>query len=118
MLGYWNREEDTKKVIRDGWLHTGDIGEIDSIDGYLKITDRKKDIIVSAGGDNISPAKIENLLSNSPAIDQCMVYGDGKNYLVALVVPSKDFKGNKDKISTQIKYINDKLTAVEKIIRE
>jgi len=115
MLGYWNREEDTKKVIRDGWLHTGDIGEIDPIDGYLKITDRKKDIIVSAGGDNISPAKIENLLSNSPAIDQCMVYGDGKNYLVALVVPSKDFKGNKDKISTEIKYINDKLTAVEKI---
>jgi len=115
MLGYWNREEDTKKTIRDGWLHTGDIGEIDPIDGYLKITDRKKDIIVSAGGDNISPAKIENLLSNSPAIDQCMIYGDGKNYLIALVVPSKDFKGNKDKISAEIKHINDKLTTIERI---
>jgi|TARA_B100000315_G_scaffold36301_1_gene31024 long-chain acyl-CoA synthetase len=115
MLGYWNNEEATKNVIRNGWLHTGDIGEIDPIDGYLKITDRKKDIIVNAGGDNISPAKIENLLSNSPTIDQCMVYGDGKNYLIALVVPSKDFKDNKDKISSEINRVNEKLTTVERI---
>ncbi len=80
MLGYWNRKEDTEKAIKNGWLYTGDIGEIDPKDGYLKITDRKKDIIVSVGGDNISPAKIENQLTNSPAIDQCMVYGDGKKY--------------------------------------
>ena len=66
-------------------LTTGDIGEIDPNDGYLKITDRKKDIIVSAGGDNISPAKIENMITNEPEIDQCMVYGDKKNYLVALI---------------------------------
>ena len=78
MLGYWNNEKETKKVIRDGWLYTGDIGELDPKDGYLKITDRKKDIIVSSGGDNISPAKIENLLSNSEAIDQCVVFGDKK----------------------------------------
>ena len=79
-------------------LYTGDIGEINpSKDGYLKITDRKKDIIVSAGGDNISPAKIENQLSNSPEIDQCMVYGDGKSYLVALIVPNKEF-ANQDRI--------------------
>ncbi len=90
MLGYWNKEEETKKVIIDGWLHTGDIGEINIDDGYLKITDRKKDIIVSAGGDNISPAKIENMINNEPEIDQCMVYGDKKNYLVALIVPNKD----------------------------
>ncbi len=98
MLGYWNNKEDTNKVLKDGWLHTGDIGEIDS-DGYLKITDRKKDIIVSAGGDNISPAKIENQLINSEAIDQCMVYGDGKNYLIALIVPNKDFKEQNEKIN-------------------
>ena len=95
MLGYWNKEEETKKVIIDGWLHTGDIGEIDVEDGYLKITDRKKDIIVSAGGDNISPAKIENMITNEPEIEQCMVYGDKKNYLVALVVPNKDFLNEK-----------------------
>ena len=115
MLGYWNKKEETKKVIRDGWLYTGDIGELDSQDGYLKITDRKKDIIVSAGGDNISPAKIENQLSNSPAIDQCMVYGDGKNYLVALIVPSKEFKENKEKINEIVNEINKNLTLVEKI---
>ena len=114
MLGYWNRKEDTNKVIKDGWLYTGDIGEID-VDGYLKITDRKKDIIVSAGGDNISPAKIENQLSNSVAIDQSMVYGDGKNYLVALIVPSKEFKGNKDKINELVNKINENLTLVEKV---
>jgi long-chain acyl-CoA synthetase len=91
MLGYWNKKEETDEVLIDGWLHTGDIGEIDPEDGYLKITDRKKDIIVSAGGDNISPAKIENMITNEPEIDQCMVYGDKKNYLVALIVPSKDF---------------------------
>ena len=115
MLGYWNRKEDTEKVIKDGWLYTGDIGEIDPKDGYLKITDRKKDIIVSAGGDNISPAKIENQLSNSPAIDQAMVYGDGKNYLVAIIVPSKEFINQKDKINEIVNKINNNLTLVEKI---
>lgn len=115
MLGYWNKEEETKKVIKDGWLYTGDIGEIDPNDGYLKITDRKKDIIVSAGGDNISPAKIENQLSNSPAIDQCMVYGDGKNYLVALIVPNKEFKEQKEKINEIVNEINNNLTLIEKI---
>lgn len=115
MLGYWNNKEDTDKVLKDGWLYTGDIGEIDSQDGYLKITDRKKDIIVSTGGDNISPAKIENQLSNSPAIDQSMVYGDGKNYLVALIVPSKEFKENKEKINEIVNEINKNLTLVEKI---
>jgi len=115
MLGYWNKKEETAKVIKDGWLHTGDIGEIDPEDGYLKITDRKKDIIVSAGGDNISPAKIENQLSNSPAIDQCVVYGDGKNYLVALIVPNKEFKEQKEKMKEIINKVNKNLTPVEKI---
>jgi len=115
MLGYWNRKEDTEKVIKDGWLHTGDLGAINPEDGYLKITDRKKDIIVSAGGDNISPAKIENQLSNFLEIDQCMVYGDGKNYLVVLIVPNKEFKGQKEKISEIINKTNKNLTLVEKI---
>ena len=97
--GTGTRQRKTKEVIIDGWLHTGDIGEIDPEDGYLKITDRKKDIIVSAGGDNISPAKIENMITNESEIDQCMVYGDKKNYLVALIVPSIDFLKEKDKIN-------------------
>ena len=115
MLGYWNKKEETEKVIINGWLHTGDIGEIDPNDGYLKITDRKKDIIVSAGGDNISPAKIENMITNEPEIDQCMVYGDKKNYLVALIVPNKDFLNEKEKINKVIEKINTKLTLLEKI---
>ena len=117
MLGYWNKKEETKKVIINGWLHTGDIGEINPEDGYLKITDRKKDIIVSAGGDNISPAKIENMITNVPEIDQSMVYGDKKNYLVALIVPNKDFLNEKDKINNVIDKINKKLTLLEKIKR-
>ena len=115
MLGYWNKKEETEKVIINGWLHTGDIGELDPNDGYLKITDRKKDIIVSAGGDNISPAKIENMITNEPEIDQCMVYGDKKNYLVALIVPNKDFLNEKEKINKVIEKINKKLTLLEKI---
>ena len=114
MLGYWNKKEDTEKVIKNGWLYTGDIGEINPEDGYLKITDRKKDIIVSAGGDNISPAKIENRLSNFIEIDQCMVYGDGKNYLVALIVPNKEFSEEK-KINKVISEVNNNLSLVEKI---
>ena len=115
MLGYWNKKEETEKVIIDGWLYTGDIGEINPEDGYLKITDRKKDIIVSAGGDNISPAKIENMITNEPEIDQCMVYGDKKNYLVALIVPNKEFFKEKEKINNIIQNVNKKLTLVEKI---
>ena len=115
MLGYWNKKEDTKKAIQNGWLHTGDIGEIDPKDGYLKITDRKKDIIVSAGGDNISPAKIENQLTNFSAIDQCLVYGDGKNYLVALIVPNKEFVGQKKIFNEVINNVNKNLTLTEKV---
>jgi len=115
MLGYWNKKEETANVIKDGWLYTGDIGEIDSNDGYLKITDRKKDIIVSAGGDNISPAKIENMITNEIEIDQCMIYGDKKNYLVALIVPNKEFLKEKEKINKVLENINKKLTLVEKI---
>jgi len=114
MLGYWNKEEETNKAIKEGWLYTGDIGEIDT-DGYLKITDRKKDIIISAGGDNISPAKIENQLANFLEIEQAMVYGDGKNYLVAIIVPAKKFIKQKEKINEIVNKVNNNLTLVEKI---
>jgi len=112
MLGYWNLKEETKKVIKDGWLHTGDIGELDQ-NNYLKITDRKKDIIVNLGGDNISPSKIENILCLNEFIKQSFVYGDKKNYLVALVVTEKEI--NKDKIKLIIENINKSLTLIEKV---
>ena len=112
MMGYWNQEEETNKVIKDGWLHTGDIGEIDS-NNYLKITDRKKDIIVNLGGDNISPSKIENILCLNENIKQSFVYGDKKNYLVALIVSEKEI--NKEKIKLAIENINKNLTLIEKI---
>ena len=84
MLGYWNNNDATNEVIKNGWLHTGDIGEIDN--EVFKITDRKKDIIVSVGGDNISPSKIENLLCLNDEIDQAYVDGDNKKFLVCLLV--------------------------------
>ncbi len=90
MLGYWHNPEATKEVIDDeGWFHTGDIGRLDE-DGYLYITDRKKDIIVNSGGENIAPQRIEALLTADPMIDQAVVYGDQKPYLVALVVPNEE----------------------------
>ena len=90
MNGYWNNPETTLATIKKGWVHTGDIGELDD-EGYLKITDRKKDIIVNAGGDNISPSRIEEKLNIEPEIAQSMIYGDYKNYLVAIIVPDNDF---------------------------
>ena len=89
MNGYWNDPKATSSTIVDGWVHTGDIGEFDE-DSYLKITDRKKDIIVNAGGDNISPSRVEEKLNIEPEISQSMVYGDFKNYLVAIIVPDKE----------------------------
>jgi len=93
MNGYWNDAEATSKALVDGWIHTGDIGEFDS-EEYLKITDRKKDIIVNAGGDNISPSRVEAKLDIENEISQSMLYGDFKNYLVAVIVPNKDFAIN------------------------
>ncbi len=113
MLGYWNKEKETNEILKNGWLHTGDIGEIDS-NGYLKITDRKKDIIVNHGGDNISPSKIENFVCNEEKIKQCLVYGDKKNYLVALIVVDSDNKNNST-IGSIIENLNKNLGIIEKI---
>lgn len=85
MVGYWNLPEATAETITDGWLHTGDLGTIE--DGFLKITGRKKELIVTAGGKNIAPTFIEGLLTEDPLIAQAVVIGDAKNYLTALIVP-------------------------------
>ena len=90
MQGYWGNEAATAETIRDGWLHTGDVGEFDE-DGYLRITDRKKDIIVNSGGDNVSPQRVEGLLTLQPEIGQAMVYGDKRPHLVALIAPDETF---------------------------
>jgi long-chain acyl-CoA synthetase len=90
MRGYWRNEEATAEALRDGWLHTGDIGKIDA-DGDIIITDRKKDLLVVSGGDNVSPARIENLLTQRPEIAQALVWGDGRPHLVALLVPDADW---------------------------
>ena len=90
MRGYWRDPDATAAALEDGWLHTGDIGVIDA-DGYLQITDRKKDIIVFSGGDNVSPARVEGHLILQPEIDQAMVHGDRRPHLVALIVPDPDF---------------------------
>ena len=89
MQGYWNNSEATAEVIKDGWLYTGDIGEFDP-DGHLRITDRKKDIIVNSGGDNIAPQRIEGMLTAQPEISQAMVFGDKRPHLVALIVPDEE----------------------------
>jgi long-chain acyl-CoA synthetase len=114
MLGYWNNKEETDKVLKDGWLYTGDIGKFEN--GFLKITDRKKDIIITPGGDNISPVKIENDLLKSDFIEQALVYGDNKPYLVSLIVISNDKKNLiNEKIFEEIEKINKNLSKIEKI---
>lgn len=89
MQGYWGAPELTAATLKDGWVYTGDIGEIDE-DGYIAITDRKKDIIVNSGGDNVSPQRVEGALTFEPEINQAMVYGDKRPHLVALLVPDAD----------------------------
>jgi long-chain acyl-CoA synthetase len=114
MLEYWHNPKATAEVIQNEWLHTGDIGELDS-EGYLKITDRKKDIIVTLGGDNISPSKIENLLCLNEEIEQAYVHGDNQKYLSCLLVLNKNIKLDNIKIQLLIDKTNKNLTAIEKI---
>lgn len=90
MAGYWRNEEETARVLIDGWLHTGDIGEIQQ-DGHIVITDRKKDIIVNDKGDNVAPQRVEGMLTLQPEIAQAMVYGDRRPYLVGVVVPDPEY---------------------------
>ena len=90
MQGYWRDEDATKRALIDGWLYTGDVGEIDE-DGYIRITDRKRDLIVNSGGDNIAPQRVEGIVALEPEIGQVLVYGDRRPHLVALIVPDQDF---------------------------
>jgi long-chain acyl-CoA synthetase len=89
MLGYWNNESATREALVDGWLHTGDVGSLDP-DGYLHISDRKKDLIVNSAGENIPPQKIEMRLMAQALIDQAVVFGDRMPYLVALIFPNRE----------------------------
>ena len=89
MKGYWKNPEATAETIVDGWLHTGDVGEFDE-EGYLRITDRKKDIFVTSGGKNITPAELERALTEDVYIEQAVVYGDGKNFITAMLIPNME----------------------------
>ena len=114
MLGYWNNQEETKNVLKDEWLYTGDIGCFEN--GYLKITDRKKDILITPGGENISPVKIENDLTKINFVEQALVYGDNKPYLIALLVLSNESKNLENNIIyKEIEKINKILPKIEKI---
>jgi long-chain acyl-CoA synthetase len=89
MVGYLNQEQETREALEGGWFHTGDIGELDE-EGFLKITGRKKDMLVTAGGKNVAPQKIEGLLNKNPYFRHVVVVGDKRPFIAALVVPSPD----------------------------
>ena len=89
MKGYWNNPRATAEAIRDGWLHTGDLGNLDA-DGFLTITGRKKELLVLSNGKKVVPSDLEGLLLADPCIDQVVVYGEGRNFLTALIVPHWD----------------------------
>jgi long-chain acyl-CoA synthetase len=111
MDGYWNRPQDTALAIRDGWLHTGDIGALD--DGYLRITDRKKDMIVLSGGENVSPAKIEGMLMAETEIAQAVVTGEGRSGVSALVVPAEGF--DDVAVALAVSRTNKRLSVTERV---
>ena len=112
MQGYWGNPDATAAAIQDGWLHTGDIGELDA-DGYLRITDRKKDMIVLSGGDNVSPARIEGMLVSEPEIAQAVVAGEGQAGLCALLVPVDDMDAAA--VAKAVARVNARLSVIERI---
>ena len=114
MDGYWGRPDETAAVIRDGWLHTGDIGALDP-DGCLRITDRKKDMIVLSGGENVSPARIEGMLVAAPEIAQAVVLGEGRAGLTALVVPAEGC--DEKAVAAAVNHVNQRLSVTERIRR-
>ena len=136
MKGYWQDQESTDRTIIDGWLHTGDVGVMDA-DGFIQITDRKRDLIVNSGGDNIAPQRVEGIATLEPEIGQALVYGDQRPHLVALIVPDQEFvkayvkvEGKRDNleelaedkdfqevIGSAMKRVNKRLSPIERIRR-
>ena len=119
MHGYWRNPEETARVLKDGWLATGDVGHFDD-HGRIVITDRKKDLIVNDKGDNVSPQRIEGILTLQPDIAQAMVYGDRRPHLVALIVPEPDIAKDSDvgpRLQRALDRVNADLSVVEKVRR-
>ena len=125
MKGYWNDPEATAQVLENGWLKTGDVGFVDE-DGYIKITDRKRDFIKNSGGETISPARVEGYLTIEPEIAQAMVFGDRRPYLVAVIVPDPDLavtdvpadpanSSFSKAIGTAVARVNQRLSPVERV---
>jgi long-chain acyl-CoA synthetase len=119
MHGYWRNPEETARVLKDGWLATGDVGHFDD-KGRIKITDRKKDLIVNDKGDNVSPQRIEGMLTIQPEIAQAMVYGDRKPHLVALLVPDPEIASEPDvqkRIQSAVDRVNADISVIERVRR-
>ena len=117
MKEYFGNIKETKNKIINNWFHTGDIGKLDK-DNFLTITDRKKDLIVTSGGDNIAPQKIENMFSSVDFISQTVIFGDNRPYLIALIFINKDYskKNNvNSEIADHLKKINKNLSTIEKV---
>jgi len=119
MHGYWRNPEETARVLKDGWMATGDVGHFDE-KGRIVITDRKKDILVNDKGDNVSPQRIEGMLTLQPEIAQAMVYGDRRPHLVALLVPDPEIANAPDlhkRLQTAVDCVNADLSVIEKVRR-
>ena len=124
MHGYWRNEAQTARVLLDGWLATGDVGHLDG-QGRIVITDRKKDLIVNDKGDNVSPQRVEGMLTLQPEIAQAMAYGDRRPHLVALLVPEPEFAADyagdagalAKALGKAVDRVNADLSVIEKIRR-
>jgi long-chain acyl-CoA synthetase len=114
MKGYWNKPAETAEAIENGWFHTGDIGELDS-EGYLKITDRKKDLLVTSGGKKVAPQPIQNALKKSPRILEAIVVGEGRKYVSALIVAADG--ATREAIEADVEAVNKELASYETIKR-
>ena len=121
MHGYWRNAEETARVLKDGWLRTGDVGHLDD-KGRIVITDRKKDMIVNDKGDNVSPQRIEGMLTLQPEIAQAMVSGDRRPHLVALIVPDPEIADRRPTLhaaasQAAVDRVNADLSVIEKVRR-
>jgi long-chain acyl-CoA synthetase len=124
MHGYWRNEAETARVLQDGWLATGDVGHLDA-KGRIVITDRKMDLIVNDKGDNVSPQRVEGMITLQPEIAQAMVYGDRRPHLVAVIVPDPEFVAEHGAdpaaltkaIGKAVDRVNAELSVIEKIRR-